>query len=330
MMLGGNHFENRRIAPKKKRTNERPPKRVSANRKRPIDAGVGTPRFQLDSRKTLPMAKRIVTALVRLTFAALVTGGVLALGVLAYRHATESDYFQLETANIAGNKRLSAEEISDVAGLIEEKNIFKIDLAAARKALLSHPWITGAELSRRLPDTINVEVIEREAVAMVNLDVLYLVDDMGKVFKRWVRGDPVPAPIVTGISREHYIESPKEVETILCDAIDLAGRYRIKGLGKTAPLDEIHVEAGGGFSLTVGADPIYVRFGKGPYRTKLARLSTLLTRLNLEQKRAAMIFFDNRVRPDRITVKLKNGPSTYENPRRFDRKVDAKKIMSKI
>ena len=277
----------------------------------------------------LPPMKRLLKAAVRLMFAALVTGGVLLVGFLAYRHAISSAYFAFGELNLTGNVRLTKEEVATAAGLIDGKNIFMIDLQSARRQLLNHPWITEAEISRRLPKQINVLIVEREAVALVNLDVLYLVDDMGKVFKRWVRGDPIPSPVITGISREHYIENPKEVETILCDALDLANRYKKSSLEKNAPLDEIHREADGGFALTVGADPVYVKFGKGPYRTKLDRLGVLLSRLVREGKRPAMIYFDNEVRPDRITVKLKTDENSVNYSREGGLDNENKKMMSK-
>jgi hypothetical protein len=168
-------------------------------------------------------------------------------------------------------------------------------------------------------------------VALVNLDVLYLVDDMGRVFKRWAKEDPLPSPVITGISREHYIEHPKQVEMILCDAVDLSNRYKSGALQKLAPLDEVHREADGGFALTAGADPVYIKFGRGPYRKKLARLSTLMARLAREGGRPAIIFFDNEVRPDRITVKMKPDEMKTTNinfQNGFGN--DAKKKMSKI
>ena len=278
----------------------------------------------------LPVAKQLARAMVRLVFATIITGGVLLVGVLAYRHATESSYFAFRKMNLVGNRRLSDADVAEIAGLLEGKNIFKIDLQKAREALLAHAWIIDAEISRRLPESINVQIVEREAVALVNLDVLYLVDDMGNVFKRWVRGDPIPTPIITGISREHYIENAKEVETILCDAIDLAKRYKEAGLAKTASLDEIHREPDDGFSLTIGEDPVYVKFGRGPYRVKFERLAVLIGRLAREGKRPAMIYFDNDVRPDRITVKLKTDGNAMKRNAQSGLLTDEKKMMSKI
>ncbi len=266
----------------------------------------------------------------QLVLAAGATAFVVLGGIAAYRHATTSDYFKFATVEISGNSRLKNDEVLSAAGLNLGTNIFSTDVVRAEAGLLQNPWIETAEVIRHLPGTIVIRVTERKARALVNLDVLYLVDDMGRVFKRWVRGDPVPSPIITGISREEYIQSPSSIEAVLCDALDLADRYTSVGLERTMPLQEIFREPDLGFSLTVGEDPVYVKFGKGPYKKKLARLAQLLRRLAGDNKRPGQIFFDNAIRPDRITVKLKREETGDAVNNSEIQSNETKKIVSKI
>lgn len=300
----------------------RAPKNKTASSAEPKDAAQQTPK----SGRARKAAKRLAHFLL----AAALTAGILLLGIAAYRHAVTSEYFKLKTCQITGNKRLSEKDILKAAGLTLGQNIFATDTVSAQKRLLENPWIQESQVARRLPEKVIIRVTERKARALVNLDVLYLVDDTGKVFKRWVRGDPIPSPVITGISREEYIQSQEAVEARLCDAIDLADRYAATGLERTQPLQEIFREPNNGFSLTVGEDPVYVKFGKGPYKAKLARLAALLNRLTSENKRPEQIFFDNEIRPDRITVKLKGDLLTDKNGHEENLPKEAKKIVSKI
>lgn len=267
--------------------------------------------------------------LARLGLAGVITAAVVFAGVMGYRHITTSSYFAFRDPDITGEQRLSEAEILDTGGLTLEENIFGIDLASVKRKLLGHPWIAEADVGRKLPGKLEIRIVERKARAIVNFDVLYLVDDTGKVFKRWKRGDPMPTPVITGISREQFVENSASVEDILRDAIDLADRYRASGLNKQAALAEIHWEMDGGFSLTAGDDPVYIRFGKGPYRNKLTRLSTLLAKLASDKARPAIIYFDNEIRPDRITVKLKRDEqaAVFQHENSTD---ETKKRVSKI
>jgi hypothetical protein len=276
------------------------------------------------------LAGRLARGMLRVVFALAITGAVIFAGVGAYRHATTSKYFAFKTVSITGAKRLTQADILDVAGFTLGRNIFEIDISEARRLLLSHPWIVEAEVARKLPGSIHIDIAERRAEALINFDVLYLVDDSGKVFKRWVRGDPIPTPVITGIAREQFLENSTAVEDTIRDAIDLADRYRASGLDRLAPLAEVHSEPDGGFSLTVGDDPTYVRFGKGPYRNKLSRLSTLLSRLARDRAKPEVIYFDNEIRPDRITVKLKKGEETVSQSIPGAPDSESKKRVSKI
>ncbi len=258
-------------------------------------------------------AKKIILATVRLIVSLAITVATVWAGLQAYRHITTSDYFAATDLKITGLRRLSKAEVLKTAGISSEDNIFRVDMERAKVMLENHTWIQEAQVRRRLPRTVEIGIMERRAQAIVLFDVPYLIDEEGEVFKRWARGDPIPAPILTGFAREQFINDREGVQDAIRDAIDLAARYRATGLERVAPLAEIHHEVDGDFSLTIQDDSVYVRFGSGPYRVKLKRLATLLGRLGRDRVEPAVIYFDNDVRPDRVTVKLKPSKKTKEN-----------------
>jgi cell division protein FtsQ len=282
------------------RSSSLPPNR---RRKRPAAKGDG--KRSSGPKKDRRRLKRIVLGAVKLFVAGVLTGLAVWGGVQGYRHATTSDYFAVDDIRVDGNKQLSRTEVL-AAGRIEAgMNIFSVDVDEVAARLLTHPWIADAGAARRLPRSLSIEVVERKVEAMVLFDVPYLVDDSGEVFKRWVTGDPLPRPIVTGFTREEYAVDEEIVRGGIRDAIALARRYRAAGIERRAPLHEIHHEVDGSFSLSIGKDPFYVKFGKGPYRRKLRRLGALLTQIERDGQSPAIVFFDNEVRPDRVTVKVK-------------------------
>ncbi len=256
-----------------------------------------------------------------------VTGAVVWIGFVTYRHVTTSSYFALSTIDINGTRRLTETELLTSAGLASGQNIFAVDLQGAEQRLVADPWIVSAQVKRHLPRRLTIDVQERQAVAMVIFDVPYLVDDAGDVFKRWVHGDPMPAPVLTGITRQQFSQDMRESNEIIRDAIALAKRYHKAGLSRALPLAEIHREVEGGFSLVVGAEPFYVRFGRGPYRTKLKRLGRLYAQMQRDGDRPSIVYFDNEKRPDRVTVKLKSereqsdGSSTIAVPDKIQKRV---------
>lgn len=271
--------------------------------------------------------RTIVSGAGRIVLALALTAGVILLAVAAYRHARTSDYFRVTDLDLRGNRKLDEAEVMSFLGLDAPQNIFRVDLSRLARKLQSHNWIADAVVRRSLPRRLIVEIVEREAAALVMFDVPYLVDTKGEVFKRWTIDDPAPAPVITGMSREQITEDPAAVARRIQDALDFAHRYREAGIEKTAPLHELHCEADGGFSLTAGGDPFYVEFGQGPYRLKLKRLGVLLGRMRREGHRPLHIYFDNELRPSRITVKTKSEDAAHV---KSERSSNNEKRVSKI
>jgi cell division protein FtsQ len=81
-----------------------------------------------------------------------------------------------------------------------------IDLAATRARLMQFGWIREARVSRRLPDTLVIEVIERQPVAIwQNNQQLSLIDAEGVVLEP-VRLEAMPdLPLLIGPAANHHI-----------------------------------------------------------------------------------------------------------------------------
>ncbi|MCP4604046.1 MAG: FtsQ-type POTRA domain-containing protein [Proteobacteria bacterium] len=304
---------------------------LPSNRKRDRSEATERPDSKQEPKAGSARRKKVLSAIWRLFATAIIAGATVGTGLAVYRHATTSKYFTVTEFEVKGVRRLSEVEVIKTAGFSKGGNIFAVDVEQAKVKLDQHPWIAGASVKRHLPRSVDIDVTERIPVATILLDVPYLVDDTGEVFKRWARGDPTPAPVLTGFSREHFVDDPTSVHDTVRDAIDLSRRYNAAGLMKTAPLAEIHYEVDGSFSFAIEGDPLYVRFGNGPYRTKLKRFATLLSKLRRNSHRPTMIFFDNEVRPDRVTVKIKkHRDKKGEEAKKTVSSSNLQKRMSKI
>jgi cell division protein FtsQ len=265
----------------------------------------------------------------KLAAGALITAAAIWGGIRAYGHATSAAYFAVDDVAVTGASRLDEQAVLETAGFARGMNVFRIDTEGMTRALEAHPWVLDATVRRRIPRSVSIEIRERRPEALVLFDLPYLIDDTGEIFKRWAPGDPVPQPIITGFSREQFLLDGDGVGESIREAIAFARRYRASGLERLAPLAELHREVDGGISAVVGGDPFTVRFGAGPYRQKLARLATLLDRMRHDGQQPAMIYFDNEVRPDRVTVKVKAGGRTSAGAR-VELEPPRGKIQSKI
>jgi cell division protein FtsQ len=226
------------------------------------------------------------------------------VGERAVRYAHSAEAFAIREITIEGNHQVEDIDIRRAAQLQIGSNIFEVSSEEARNHLLQHPWVEDAKVVRKLPGRIRIEVVEREPVALVALDQLYLVSREGAVFKRLGVDDPVDLPVITGIASEQFYDDFEYRTAILLRSMALLQDYEGAGLAKREPVSEIHFEGANGIELFVGADGMNVRLGNGQHRQKLRRFRQVLERLAREKTRPSYVYLDNVRSPERVTLRL--------------------------
>ncbi len=116
--------------------------------------------------------------------------------------------FTMRRVEINGADRVSRLDIYNVAFDQPSMAMPLIDLAATRERLLRFGWIREARVSRRLPDTLVVEIVERRPAAIWQRNQnLSLVDAEGVVLEA-VRIEDMPnLPLVVGAAANRNLGS---------------------------------------------------------------------------------------------------------------------------
>jgi cell division septal protein FtsQ len=132
---------------------------------------------------------------------------LLAVGLSIYGIvdlAMASPRFQVRHLRVSGTHRLSVAEIR--SALVQEPagSIFAYRLDAARRRLLDSPWVAEATLRRLLPDTLEVDVVERVPAAIARVSgTLFLIDDRGTLIEAFgPRFADLDLPIIDGFRVE--------------------------------------------------------------------------------------------------------------------------------
>lgn len=124
---------------------------------------------------------------------------LLACAVAGYFFAI-SDFFAVRYIEIAGADQVSRERVAELSGIEMGQNIFSVDIAETAQWLSIEPRIKTAEIKRRLPATVLIEVQERRAVAMLNLGRnLVTVDSEGRVLERALVLTEQTLPLISGV-----------------------------------------------------------------------------------------------------------------------------------
>jgi cell division protein FtsQ len=232
--------------------------------------------------------------------AVLLFGGA---ALLAWKVGFEGGLLRVREIRFDGLGRARVEGLLEVSPAQRGDHLLLVEPTAVEAALARHPWVASVEVRRRLPPALEMRVVEHRPAALAELGGLYLVDSRGEVFKRAAPGDGLDLPIITGISREDWVERRGEIQPLLTAALALLGRWRDRGLEARAAVSELHVDAGYGTTLWT-AEGAEVRLGQGDIEDKLARLERVLQALDAEGQRAEVLHLDNRRRPDWVAVRL--------------------------
>jgi cell division protein FtsQ len=253
-------------------------------------------------------AWRSLMAGVLRTLLAAVVSAALSLGAWqSWRWATRSDTFALREVHFTGLSHAREADLRQRSGLVQGENIFRIDLAKAARELQAHPWVASARLLRRLPDQVLVTIAEHRPAALVQLGGLYVLDDEGHVFKRAAPEDALDLPIITGLSREAWLDQKPELQLRLFAALHLLDTWNASAF-PAGSLSELRLDEGGGFTLFArdrGAQALQeIRLGASDLSLKLQRLVQVRAALARRGERATRIDLDNPARPDQAAATL--------------------------
>lgn len=251
------------------------------------------PRRPLQFRRMLRKAARVCVGFILVTLVWTVYSELREL-------VTGMTLFSLERIEVSRMKRISRDEIIALAGVKLGDPMLSLDLRRMAEQMEKNPWIETLKVRRRFPGTLNIEITEREPVAVVNMGYLYYLDAKGDIFKPLTEGDRLDFPILTGITAEDLGRDPVGTRTMIRTALGIMG---LLGKGTNFRLEdvsEIHLDKGYGYTLFTARGGIPVKLGNRDFPAKLARFSRIYGELAAQT--AALEYIDLNY-PDKIVVK---------------------------
>jgi cell division septal protein FtsQ len=127
--------------------------------------------------------------------------------------ATRTSLFRMRHLEVTGTVQLSTDRIAGLGGLEADSNVFWMDLQWVEKRIEADPWVAEATVTRSLPGTVHVNVVERSPVAAVgSADAWWTVSADGTVLEEL---GEVPAGLPTVVLSSKLVadREPLEVGT---------------------------------------------------------------------------------------------------------------------
>jgi cell division protein FtsQ len=150
--------------------------------------------------------------------------GAHATGVTAKIHeewaqAVGRAGFQVRKVEVVGAERIDRLKVYDIALAQKNRSMAAVDLDGVRRDLMQYGWIKDARVSRRLPETLVIDIVERTPAAIwQHQDKLSLIDKKGIVLEPVTVATMPDLPLVIGAKAN---QRSQELDEVLGEASSL-------------------------------------------------------------------------------------------------------------
>ncbi len=211
-----------------------------------------------------------------------------------WRQVLRSERLKVRAIEVRGNRFLSEGEVRELLGPADGANILTLDIDDLSRRLRASPWLDEVSVRRSLPDTLRVELRERQPLALAEVSRLYLMDKSGNLIDLYgARTSTFDLPIVRGLlglDDAARAAHAARVSELLDDLGDLQ-----------AEVSEIEVETSGELRVVLRRGGEVLRLGTAPpYKPGVAVF--LGMRRELVERCPRALYFDLRFR-GRIVAK---------------------------
>jgi cell division protein FtsQ len=176
----------------------------------------------------LPFSPRAIQRIINGAIAAvvLIIGATMAhfTGVTAkvneeWVQAVGRAGFQVKKVEVVGAERIDRIKIYDIALGQQDRSMAAVDLDALRRDLMQFGWIKDARVSRRLPETLVVDIVERVPAAVwQNGGKLTLIDADGVALEQISSATMPDLPLVIGPNANR---KSRDLQALLANADSL-------------------------------------------------------------------------------------------------------------
>ena len=197
-------------------------------------------------------------------------------------------FFPITSIEITDSRTVSRDEVLALLDLEAQPGLLSADPKKLTQTLEAHPWIQQAEIRRVFPNTLVVELKEREPTAVLRTGgrELLLGED-GAVIAEASTGAYQGFPILTGVAYADAVSRKSDATERLLAGIALANLLTEAGANRM----EVDLRTPG--DMVAYYDGFRIRFGDGALEDKVERYRRLSEQL-----------------PDRSKQRETPGPST--------------------
>jgi len=194
------------------------------------------------------------------------------IGLIVFANVWKSS-LRVSRVTLEGNRIVEANELFQLAQVRRGSLIYDIDLKAIQRNLLSQCYVKEATVERNLPSTIQLTVVERTPIALVNRpDIVYLDED-GVILPHSISKALFDLPVLSGVKLDGTVSFGSTLKDARAmEALQILQAAKLVNNELYHLISEIQIRADSDMVFYTAEGGVPVIFGEGNIADKLVRL----------------------------------------------------------
>ncbi len=149
-----------------------------------------------------------------------------------------------------------------ISGIIKDNTIHN-KITRITKSIVDHPYVKAARVSKHYPSEIRIEIMERQPIAIVNIEPMVLLDEFGFVLPDLGNLNNYDLPIMSNFNsdKELYPSGDKAKSVKVIECISLLSKLKRQYVGLYDNLSEIKVSSSNEIELILADQPTQIFLG---------------------------------------------------------------------
>ena len=170
-------------------------------------------------------------------------------------NTTKVKFSETTILNIKTYEKLISEIVED--STIHDK------VTRITQSIVDHPYVKAARVSKHYPSEIRIEIMEREPIAIVNIDPMVLLDEFGFVLPDLGNLNNHDLPIMSNFNsdKELYPSGDKARSVKVIECISLLSKLKRQYDGLYDNLSEIKISSSNEIELILADQPTQIFLG---------------------------------------------------------------------
>jgi cell division protein FtsQ len=216
---------------------------------------------------------------------------------------------KIKQIKVDGNRIVGENEILQLTQVQINTLLYKVDLTAIQRNVMSHHYIKDALVERNLPNSIHIQIVERIPIAIVNRPETMYLDENGVVLPRSISHRLFDLPMISGISESEPLTLGSTInQPDVIEALQLLTTMKMVNRPMYHNISEVQVRNGGDIVVYSAEGGVPIIFGRDEMPSKLVRLETFWNSIVRTRGTQLLQYVDLRYQ-DQIVARWNPEPS---------------------